>query len=215
MAVEAKRGCGYRKVGGTYLVGDGIAVGCHRIPFRLDVCPTCGAGIKFSRGFTWIKPRDLFGLCFGSEISERGNPVKPENCTCDSRCPMCSPSIEPAGLMWVGHKYYSPKSFAQEAAEQGVSKRIATLPHGFKIGKTWVYLAHKKGAPKQKMLAGELADGTKEEADPAIFYAFQPARIEKIITESQATDEEKEKLAKRGITPVVVPDDDPDHNPKE
>ena len=34
------------------------------------------------------------------------------------------------------------------------------------------------------------------------------------MTESQAKDaEEMAKLAERGITPVVVPDDDPDHNP--
>ncbi len=27
MAVEAKRGCGYRKIGGLYLVGSGMGVG--------------------------------------------------------------------------------------------------------------------------------------------------------------------------------------------
>lgn len=30
MACEPKRGCGYRKVGGIYLVGGGIGVPCDR-----------------------------------------------------------------------------------------------------------------------------------------------------------------------------------------
>lgn len=33
MASETKRGCGYRKVGGMYLVGDYIRVPCDRLPF--------------------------------------------------------------------------------------------------------------------------------------------------------------------------------------
>lgn len=216
MAVEGKRGCGFRKVGGLYLVGTGIAVGCHRLPFPLHVCPTCGAGIKFSRGFTWIKPRDLFGLCFGSEIGDNRNLGGPDVCTCGPNCPMCSPDIEPAGLMWVGEKYYTPDSFIEEGVKMGISKRIASLAREFKLGATWVYLAHKKAIPVQKrLLPGENGTAEKgEKATSAIFYAFRPTRIEKILTESQATDEEKEKLAKRGITPVIVPDDDLDHNPK-
>lgn len=33
MAQESKRGCGYRKVGGTYLVGNYISVPCDRLPY--------------------------------------------------------------------------------------------------------------------------------------------------------------------------------------
>lgn len=54
MAVEAKRGCGYRKIGGTYLVGGGIGVPCDRLPLALDVCLCCGQGIKQALGFTWV-----------------------------------------------------------------------------------------------------------------------------------------------------------------
>ena len=32
MAVEKKRGCGYRKIGGMYLCGMGLSVGSDRIP---------------------------------------------------------------------------------------------------------------------------------------------------------------------------------------
>jgi hypothetical protein len=42
--------------------------------------------------------------------------------------------------------------------------------------------------------------------------APEPTKIEKIVTASQAADaEEMEKLEKAGITPVVVPDGDRDH----
>jgi hypothetical protein len=41
---------------------------------------------------------------------------------------------------------------------------------------------------------------------------FQPIGIEKIVTKTESRDaKEMEKLAKRGIDPVVVPDDDEDH----
>jgi hypothetical protein len=53
------------------------------------------------------------------------------------------------------------------------------------------------------------AASSRRAAGPA-----QPERIEKLVTESQSRDAtEMAKLARRGITPVVVPDNDPDHNP--
>jgi hypothetical protein len=56
-----------------------------------------------------------------------------------------------------------------------------------------------------------LRDG---ETGPAAFYAFQVQRIEKVITETEAADElEMQRLRARGISPFIVPDDDPDHNP--
>jgi len=45
-----------------------------------------------------------------------------------------------------------------------------------------------------------------------IFQVFKPTHIEKIITETMAKDEaEMKRLADHGITPVIVPDDDKDH----
>jgi hypothetical protein len=76
------------------------------------------------------------------------------------------------------------------------------VPKGLDIGQTWVCFGHRKV---------RFADG---EVGPGLFYLAKPERLEKIVTESQAADtEEMAKLAKRGITPVVVPDDDRDHNP--
>lgn len=61
---ESERGCGFRKSGkdgvGIYLVGDGIFEPCERLPFPLTACPTCGGGIRFGRGWTWISPALLF-----------------------------------------------------------------------------------------------------------------------------------------------------------
>jgi len=59
MAQESKRGCGYRKVGGLYLVGDGIFVPCDRLPYLLETCPVCGHGIHFTRSMTEINPLKL------------------------------------------------------------------------------------------------------------------------------------------------------------
>ena len=38
-------------------------ISCHRLPLNIPVCPVCGQGIKFTRGFTWINPGKIFGDC--------------------------------------------------------------------------------------------------------------------------------------------------------
>lgn len=191
MAVEAKRGCGYRKVGGLYLVADGPGVECDRLPIPLHVCPTCGAGIKQARGWTWV---DFPALVSGVHL----------NCEDEFPCPLCMApqNIGRAGLLWIGEKFYAtPALFDVEAKHLGISRRIAAVPRGFKVGETWVLLAHSKAFAASNM-----------ERTAGIFRAFKPARIEKIVTESMTKDEaEMTKLRESGITPVVVPDSDPDH----
>lgn len=188
MSVEPKRGCGYRKVGALYLIGKGTAFSCKQLPYNLEVCPCCNAGIKYSRGWKWINPSLLF--------------KDAENCTCFSifkqDCPL--QLNENAGLMWVGHRFYTPESFITEANELGISKRISTVPREFELGKTWIFLAHIKAGYK----SGKRV--------PAIFYVFKPVHIEKIVTESQFENKfEMDKLIKRNITPFVVPDKDKNH----
>lgn len=64
MAAEAKRGCGYRKVGGLYLVAGKTGAACCKLPLPLTVCPCCGQGIKQTRGWTWVDPSKLMaGEC--------------------------------------------------------------------------------------------------------------------------------------------------------
>jgi hypothetical protein len=194
LAIEKRRGCGYRKIGGIYLVGEGMTVNCDRLPYNLDVCPTCNQGIKFSLGFSWIRPKSFIkATC----------PVKDSPCH-SFNCKLCFPEqVEKAGLLWVGNRFYTPETFIEEAKTMGVSKRISHVPKDLKLGDL-VFLAHKKAGR-------EIVDGEKLEVS-AIFYAFHVNRIEKIITETQSKDTQAmERLKKQNITPVIVPNNDPDH----
>lgn len=192
MAVEARRGCGYRKVGALYLCGGGIWAGCDRLPYEVGACPVCGEGIHFPRSLREINPARLFG--------------DHENCRDTFDCHMCVPSGEPAFILGVGEKYYSPQSFITEAQMMGVSKRIATLPKKLKLGETWVYLIHKKA-----IHCGN-AEG-KDLYKMAVFAAFVPHSVEMPIWKSKTTKRKLKELEKRGITPVVIPDGDLDHAP--
>jgi len=208
MAVEKRRGCGFRKVGGMYLVCDGAGFGCNQLPFNLEVCPVCSQGIKPSRGFTWINPLQLF----------KAQECK-VTCPMSPNCPLRFEGRQ--GLMWIGGGFYTPEDFIKEANEMGISKRIGALHQGFELGKTWVFLAHKKAGKKQVPIPDTTPEDVRadlysvvkmEKEVPAVFYIFKPTRIEKIVTETQSKDEaEMKKLKDRGITPVAVPDDDKDH----
>ena len=80
----------------------------------------------------------------------------------------------------------------------------SSIPKRIKIGRTWILFAH-KGAIAN-------SDGT---AGPGIFYAFRPQRIEKLIWASDATPEVVDELVKAGVTPVIIPDGDADHDPEK
>ena len=198
MAIEAKRGCGFRKVGGIYLVSEPGGFSCGRLPIPLTVCPCCGAGIKQSRGWTWVDPVGLFSK----------HPCKAPAGYC-GKCPagQLDQLGDQAGLLWVGGSFYKTVDhFELEAKHLGISKRIATVPRGFVVGETWVLLAHPTAA---KTWDEELEI---EKECPGVFRIFKPVRIEMIITESMQNDEVlMKRLAKQNITPVIVPDDDLDH----
>ncbi len=213
MAVEQIRGCGFRKVNALYIVGEYISSPCDRMPFPLTTCPVCGQGIKVSRGFTEVNPYRLWGN--HQDCEDRFRP-----------CFLCDPQDQPAYIMLVGEKYYTPESFIDEARRLGVSKRIPFIPKELKLGETVVYLAHNKAcevkvAPAlQEAMALVEANQTKQprlleterkEKRLGIFCAFIPKRVEKLIWEKDATPEELKKLEKRGITPVPIPDIDKDH----
>lgn len=202
---EKKRGCGYRKEGAMYLVGFGIPVECDRLPYELTTCPVCGAGVKQSRGFTWLNWFKFAG--------------KHEGCKDKFLCPLCDPKEgDIFGLMWVGKKYYTPESFVEEAIKMGVSKRIAQIPNKLKLGRTRILVAHPEAVTNicpryNNPVAMNTCDTCNWREDclvknkpaaPGIFYSFIAQRVEKIITKEQSEDEETiEKLKKRGITPVV------------
>ena len=194
---DSIRGCGWRKEGGLYLISSGVSKACGKLPLPLKVCPTCGQGIKFSRGFTWINPESLFrnAECDHYDRDTMTGFTRPE--TQCMGCPLNDDTIhllgEKAGLLWVGEKFYSIESFLQEAAEQGVSRRILTVPHEFKLGKTWVFLAHKK----------VFQIGGNDEWDAGIFQVFKPTAIEYVV-KGDEDPEKLERMVKKGITPVRI-----------
>jgi len=210
MAIEKKRLCGYRKVGGLYLVGSGMPpTPCDILPIELKPCPTCGFIPSFNRGYMTINKRFImhYSGLHHEQLEKAGL-----KCLCKLGCPLCYPGsndLEKYGIMWVGREY-TPDSFIREAQEMGVSKRIAKIPKSLVLGKTWVLLAHRK-VPFQKDVGGLKSEPVYK---PGIFYAFIPRRVEKLIWKSQATEKTLAELRKQGITPIVVPDGDKDHAPK-
>jgi hypothetical protein len=118
MAIEQRRGCGYRKAGGLYLVG---ALN-NMVP--VDYLPTC-IDYAQTRGATWAEPkRLLLGVPPGEAAAYRAR--------------------EKALLMWVGAEHYATTAdFLAEARSIGVSKRIQSIPDDAKIGDA-VALAHPK-----------------------------------------------------------------------
>lgn len=236
MAVEKRRGCGYRKVGGTYLVSGGGGMPCDRLPILLDVCPTCSQGIKQTRGWTWIDVAKLVG---GNHV---GLAVE---CFDGPNCPLCFgvEKMGRAGLMWIGEAFYkTPQDFAQEGYEMGFSRRIKAVPRGFHVGSTWVLLAHPKAVhtaeidtaavekwKKEHPLLAAVTDQAAAVSEifapervpdvtfephiykPGVFHVWMPQRVEKLVLESQRGTPEIEALIQQGITPVFIPDDDKDH----
>ena len=83
---EGKRGCGYRKPGGFYLVCDAPGQPCGRLPIPLTSCPCCGTGIKYARGVTWIDPSPVLKdtKCVFSEYQ---NDVRKPECICPASDP--------------------------------------------------------------------------------------------------------------------------------
>ena len=189
---DRKRGCGFRKPGGLYLVSGGPARPCGKLTIPLEICPTCGGGIHFSRAWTWVNGTALVAQkeCRPQRNLEP-NYLEQIQAEC-SHCPLGGP-IGRCGLLWIGEAFYkTPAEWTREAMEQGVSRRIPAVPRDYKAGETWVLVAHKKCI--------ENPDGS---FTPGIFHAFRPAAVEYVV-KGDETDEEIDALVKRGITPVQI-----------
>ena len=91
--------------------------------------------------------------------------------------------------MWVGERFYTPRSFTLEAERLGVSKLVPTLPKGLEIGKTKVLLAHRKAWKNR---------------EPAIFYAFVVKRVEVLVKAEEADEEWVKKLKEKGVNVIVI-----------
>src|SRR5262245_18293060 len=218
MASEPIRKCGYRKIGGLYLVSDGAGVPCHRLPIPLEVCPTCHGGVKQTRGWTWVEPAILGDNCDWEASSAASRRLIDHSVV----CPACSPMLlgQKAGLVWNGTQFYTPAEFTREAAELGVSRRITAIPKGFKPGEHWVLVAHPKACPVTSVKPCDCGnpDGPDMHLESCavyargagIFHVFKPSRIEKILADD-APQEEVDKWEARGVTVVKLPANDKDH----
>lgn len=206
MAVESKRGCGYRKVGGLYMMSGGMGVPCCKMPLALTVCPCCGEGIKQSRGWTWIDAGKMFkaGGCQAAPIQM-------------AACPLVNPALMgKVGLLWVGEKFYkTPREFMAEGYKMGISRRLTAIPRDYKQGETWVMLAHPKAVALPRKVVSFGADqfgildplteneevglfASKSDAadiaaardlrdplfGPGVFYVFKPNGFELIVKQS-------------------------------
>lgn len=213
MSQEAIRICGFRKVGGTYLMGTLFTKSCDRLPLPIYHCPTCGSGIKFSRGVQSLN----FYKYAGNHLTEGIAP-----CLDDLLCYVCHPGQfpQPYYLIWVGQEY-TPASFISEARKLGISKRVPAKPRNVKPG-TIVLLAHNDAANGIISInpwdleadENEPEDTNKPKNHPGIFAAFTVTAIEKLIWESEADEDTLKKMEGQGITPVVIKDGDSDHDPE-
>lgn len=197
---EAKRGCGYRKPGGLYLVSPGEGRPCGLLPIPLVSCPTCGHGIKFSRSWTWVNVAELAAMNpNGCTFGDSDGKPRREGC---GDCPLADAKIQRAGLLWIGEQFYkTPEAWAMEAREMGVSRRIKAVPRGFVLGETWVALAHIRAIYTDENF--QLSPDAKENRKPGIFRLFKPTAIE-YVTKGDETEDQLADMEKRGVTPVKV-----------
>lgn len=205
-AVEVRhdkhRGCGWRRPG-LYLISEGLWSHCGMLPIPLDFCPCCGSkidaassvissykGLNLSRGWTWIE---------GKLLREHA-PVCNERKGVCARCTLNR--LDRAGMMWVGEAFYkTPANFMAEVLAQGLSKRLSSLPNGFKVGRTPVALAHRH------VIHTEVKDPdtgkVRIEWLPGIFGIFTPTHVEYVV-KGDETDAQIEAMLARGITPVTI-----------
>lgn len=180
---DKKRGCGWRSCG-LYLRCDDQGWACGALPMPLLVCPVCSTGIKPSRAWTWIN--------LATFAAQRD--CKKTDC---GTCPLADAQIQKCGLIWIGAEYYkTTNDFTREAQQMGISRRIPAVPREFKLGETWVALAHRKAIVEAKF-------GQEPKYKAGIFHVFQPTRVEYVIGGDE-DDKKLEALEKRGITLVKV-----------
>lgn len=217
MAVEGTRGCGFRTVGGLYLVGGTLWDTCDRLPLEIPVCSTCGETLRPNRGIQPINAIKLFNN-HNAELAESwsmdtGETEESVPIKCQDRhtCAVCFPQ-DPLDsvkdfIIWVGREHYTQDEFTAEAHLMGISRRIPHIPEGLKVGQSVIYLAMRNNINTR---AGEDRDGRAIKKN-GIFMAYKPQDLELLIWESEATRKYNLELRKRGIVPVVIPDGDEDH----
>lgn len=197
--VRNRRGCGMQKPGGLYLRSDGLGRPCGKLPIPLEVCPHCGHGIKQSRTYSWIDSDFITAAPCGwlTDASVK---------RCHCYCAVNSPEIlgEKVLLIWIGEQFYpSPYEFIAEDERigcenvpMGVSRRVKSIPRGFKVGESCVALAHPKA------IVGFDEHGSTK-FTPGIFQVWRPTFVEYIVT-GEETEEELNALEAKGFRLIKV-----------
>ncbi len=224
---ENQRKCGYRKIGGLYLVCDGGKdFVCDALPLPLESCSCCGYEPQQTRGLQQLrasyirkigqiqhehtlalKAKEAAQKAGGlDEIFAKG---PPDICTCPAGqgCPICNTQQDQLyGLMFVGKNNYTPEEFIEEALKFGVSKRIPEIPRWLQLGKTWILLAHKE-VPMIGQKATYQTEGllTQEPTTKkAVFFAYRPQRLEMPMWKGDISDNDILLLERHGITVVLI-----------
>jgi len=207
---EKERGCGFRKEGGLYLVSQKGGRPCGRFPIPVSTCPTCGQGIKPSRGFTWVDGDALKASAPSCSHGRLGIP-----CLSCPMHPAHGENLGRTGLIWIGEKFYpTPVDFLLEADAMGTSRRITAVPRGLikknpetgdmELAPTWIFLAHRKAIVVPDVMREPHNEDKPPLLElPGIFAIWRPTAIQKVVSR-ETPEEELEKLVKRGIKPVIV-----------
>lgn len=172
------RGCGFRKKGGFYLVGDMPSFGSSWFP----------AGLKCPCGHQFMKPsRSVQGLIPASFWPDLAEPTT------------VGPRFKKDERAWAvtidGRGYPTPESWIEEGKTDGISRRLNNgWPKGFKLGESRVFVIHGKA----------MQDGKGKMTEPGVIACFRPTAIQYVVRgdEKQA---HLQQLQDRGITLVNVP----------
>lgn len=186
--IASQRGCGFKQIGNSYLESNGFTMHCDRLNLNLDECNVCGRRFVHFRGIAKIDFEQLYGEHIIPDYVDRPNNPDKNTCMCNQKCYICYPQkFDDYNyyLMYVGKKFYTQGSFIQEAKAMGVSKAIAYLPKGFRLGKSIILLA------MDKIGTTVVGDSlTKEIKCDAIFYGYIPTKFTHVISEAQWKDED-------------------------
>lgn len=202
--IEQERGCGFRKPGAFYLIGSSTSFShCCKLPFKLSVCPCCGSGVKFTRGFQWVQT-DLFfpPECAAVDTLKNVIPGLLESLGTSLKahvfgsCPVSQKGSR-IGLMWVGSEFYkTPGQFTREAERLGISKRIARIPKDIRPG-SWVALAHKFA----------VLEGWESKAPdyytPGVFMLFKVTALQYVVN-GMESEKELNEIEANGVDLVKV-----------
>lgn len=171
--VDLRRGCGWRKQGGFYLVASQPAIPCDALPASLEVCSSLVRDKKTTTRWKWL--------------------------------------VKKVGLLWISRRFYrQPEDFIGEARELGFCISINRIPKGFKLGETWVALAHNTKTifcpdcvAKKVNFNCRTCGGKRWILKPSVFGLFKPEAVQ-YVTDGTEESQFIDGLVERGITPVKV-----------